>query len=115
MKTRMGFVSNSSTSSFIVLACKVSEDVLSPGIKKILMRKKLLLRDEHGTYIGKILWTAYDDVGYEIKNFHEFRDEMADAYGQIFAEASVLGVKAPVEVIYGVVYEGGFSEVEDED
>ena len=113
MKKRTGFVSNSSTSSFIVLACKVSDDILTPSMRESLIEKGLLLTNEGEEFLGKVLWSASDDSGYETMNFHEFRDRMAETYGTIYAKASELGIKAPVEVIYGVAYEGGFSEVDE--
>jgi hypothetical protein len=113
MKTRNGFVSNSSTSSFIVIACEAPEEKLTKEVRERLMKRSLLLQNDGEEYLGKILWTAHDDIGYETKNFHAFRDEMESAYGLVHAEAAALGIKAPIEVIYGVAYEGGFAEAEE--
>lgn len=48
MKTRNGFVSNSSTSSFIVLGIKSDKDIKAEGIESIYS-------EDDGYYIGVVL------------------------------------------------------------
>ncbi len=109
MKTRQGFVSNSSSSSFIILGCKVSEemlgDIFADEVKEYLREwkpngyneedlsdaiqetawDKDVFSDDNGFILGEVLGMVsdgyLDSKEYGIEELQKMTKEIADKYG----------------------------------
>jgi hypothetical protein len=112
MKIRQGFVSNSSTSSFIVLAFEAPS--LTKEQRKMYFDKNVLLTSDDRQYIGKYLAYASVDMGWTIFEADKFFTKLHAARQITLECAKELNVDpSEIKIFYGVQYEGGIREVEE--
>lgn len=114
MKKRKGFVSNSSTSSFVAIAFEIASDVLTKEQKVQLVKDGSLLKDEDGFYIGEKLAYASDD-GWSEYSAIKFVEDLNTTKNKVVQYAKQFNVSEDeIKIYYRVYYDSGcMYEVED--
>jgi hypothetical protein len=109
MKTRNGFVSNSSSSSFVWLGARVPEGMECEEMEKKAKEANLevgYLGGDYGYVVGKKLFVYYDDGfgthGVQFKSLEELQKIMQDVQTKVNV---FTGVKDQfISLIYGTRY-----------
>jgi len=90
MKTRIGFVSNSSTSSFCIFGTELDWYSLDDEAREMIRKKYDIIEDDDYCYVGKLISDADDSDGHTFtpitrcgpNHLEEVAKELKDLFGK---------------------------------